>query len=224
MKHHVRIFDPFTQKVKQSNDFKLELDNRKEQIIKAAIKRFSHFGVAKTTMNEIAEDSSISKGNIYYYFTDKNALITEVIQELLNQFENVINTRLAKCSSTLDALKELQAAKKEFFEKYYMLKLFEGIDCLSVNEHAKQIADMTTVFGMKLITKVFKTGIERGELSIANLNETAELYIQANRGIFMVNQTFSTKKITIDHDLMDSIHRKQIELAKIFVKALSVTK
>lgn len=175
-------------------------------------------------MNEIAEDSSISKGNIYYYFTDKNALIAEVIQELLNQFEKVINTRLAKCSSTLDALEEVQHAKKEFFEKYYMLKLFEGIDCMSGNENAKQIADMTTAFGMKLITKIFDKGIQRGELNIPNLNETAELYIQANRGIFMVNQTFSAKRITIDHDLMNSIHHKQIELAKIFIKALSITK
>jgi AcrR family transcriptional regulator len=75
----------------------LETDNRKEQIIKAALKRFSHFGIGKTTMNEIAEDSSISKGNIYYYFADKNTLVTEVVYELLHQFEELVQKRIADC-------------------------------------------------------------------------------------------------------------------------------
>lgn len=199
----------------------MEIDNRKEQIIKAAIKRFSHFGVAKTTMNEIAEDSSISKGNIYYYFADKNALIAEVVKELLNQFNKVLAKRLINTSSTLEALQQVQDSKKEFFEKYYMLNLFEGLDCPVGNESLKQISDMAKEFGHKVISEILVKGVERGELTIPNINETTELYLEAIKGISMVNLNLSTKRITIDRKLMDSIHYKQMELAKIFVKALS---
>lgn len=221
IKFPYRTFDPVTQKVKQSNGFKLEIDNRKEQIIKAAIKRFSHFGVAKTTMNEIAEDSSISKGNIYYYFADKNALIAEVVKELLNQFNKVLSKRLINNPSTLEALQQVQDSKKEFLEKYYMLNLFEGLDCPAGNENLKQISDMAKEFGHKIISEILEKGVERGELTIPNIDETTELYLEAIKGISMVNLNLSTKRITIDHELMDSIHHKQMELAKIFVKALS---
>jgi len=200
---------------------KLELDNRKEQIIKAAIKRFARFGVAKTTMNEIAEDSAISKGNIYYYFTDKNALIAEVINELLNEFDKVLTKRLLKCSSTLESIQNVQNTKTEFFEKYYMLNLFEGIDCSATNESIKNIADIATEYGLKIISGIFEKGVRSGELTIPNVPQTAELYIQTLRGIAMTSQASLTKRIDIDHKLMDSINNKQMELAKIFIKAFS---
>ena len=199
----------------------METDNRKEQIIKAALKRFSHFGIGKTTMNEIAEDSSISKGNIYYYFADKNALITEVVNELLFQFEELVQKRIDKCPSTLEALQRVQDTKKEFFEKYYMLNIFEGFDCFSGNESFKSVTDSVSELAFKLILGIFEKGIERGELTIPDIHQTTELYIQATGGIAMINKATATKRISIDHELMDSIHHKQMELAKIFIKALS---
>lgn len=199
----------------------MEIDNRKEQIIKAALKRFSHFGIGKTTMNEIAEDSSISKGNIYYYFPDKNALIAEVVKELLGQFDKLIKKRLAKTKSTLEALEQVQICKVEFFEKYYMLHVFEGIDCTSGSESLKSVAVMASEFGTKLIEEIFEKGIKDGDLISFDIKEMAALYIESVRGIFMVNKDQSTKKIKIDSQLLDTIHRKQWELAKIFIKALS---
>lgn len=47
-------------------------DKKREQIIEGAIKRFSHFGINKTTMNDIAEDLAVSKPSLYYYFPIKN--------------------------------------------------------------------------------------------------------------------------------------------------------
>jgi TetR/AcrR family transcriptional repressor of mexJK operon len=199
----------------------LEIDNRKEQIIKAALKRFSHFGIGKTTMNEIAEDSSISKGNIYYYFPDKNALITEVIKDLLGQFDILVQERIANCSSTLETLEEIQNAKNDFFEKHYMLHIFEGIDCSSGNENTRHLAELASKYANKLIVEIFEKGIKRKEFKPFNVEEIAELYIQASKGIFLVNKDQSVKKITLDKQLRDSIHHKQMELAKIFIKALS---
>ena len=200
----------------------METDTRKKQIIKAALKRFSHFGVAKTTMNEIADDSSITKGNIYYYFTDKNALIAEVIKELLNQYDKVLKKRLMNSTSTLHSLQLALSSSKEFFEKYYMINLFENIDCSTGNDSLKHVSDMAGDYGHQLIIKIFTTGIERGELQINNVEETAQLYNDASRGIFFVNRTWSTKTITIDYDLMNVIHNKQMELAKIFITALTI--
>jgi TetR/AcrR family transcriptional regulator len=60
-----------------------EQDKKKDQIIEAALNRFMHFGIPKTTMNEIADDLSISKALLYYYFPDKSSLTYEVANHLV---------------------------------------------------------------------------------------------------------------------------------------------
>lgn len=63
-------------------------DQKRESIIKAARKRFIHFGVDKTTMNEIADDLSISKASLYYYFPDKLNLYAAVLQTIIQEAED----------------------------------------------------------------------------------------------------------------------------------------
>ncbi|MBB1643791.1 TetR/AcrR family transcriptional regulator [Sphingobacterium sp. UME9] len=52
------------------------MEDRKDQIIHAAIRRFMHYGFSKTTMNEIAEDIKITKANLYYYYSEKECTYT----------------------------------------------------------------------------------------------------------------------------------------------------
>lgn len=49
-------------------------DSKVVIILEAARKRFAHFGISKTTMNEIAADIGMSKASLYYYFPDKEKL------------------------------------------------------------------------------------------------------------------------------------------------------
>lgn len=60
-----------------------ETDKKRELIIEGAIKRFIHYGINKTTMNEIAEDMSVSKPSLYYYFPDKTSLILGVFYQFV---------------------------------------------------------------------------------------------------------------------------------------------
>ena len=52
---------------------------RKQNILKAAEKRFSRHGLNKTTLNEIARDLRIGKATIYHYFTTKEDLFYKTI-------------------------------------------------------------------------------------------------------------------------------------------------
>ena len=46
-------------------------DSKVSVIKKAARKRFRHYGLTKTTMNDIAADIGMSKASLYYYFLIK---------------------------------------------------------------------------------------------------------------------------------------------------------
>ena len=60
-----------------------ESDRKRGLILDGAIKRFSHFGINKTTMAEIAEDLSVTKPALYYYFPDKQSIIVAVADKII---------------------------------------------------------------------------------------------------------------------------------------------
>lgn len=47
---------------------------KREQIIRAAMKNFSKNGYRKTVMDEIVADAGVSKGLVFHYFESKKAL------------------------------------------------------------------------------------------------------------------------------------------------------
>jgi len=59
---------------------------RKNQIIRAAAKRFARHGLGKTTLNEIARDVRIGKATIYHYFTSKENLFYQTLEWEATQF------------------------------------------------------------------------------------------------------------------------------------------
>jgi len=69
---------------------------RKEEIIRAASKRFSRHGFNKTTLEEIARDVRIGKPTIYHYFSSKDELFyssvifqsTQLIEDIKAIFNN----------------------------------------------------------------------------------------------------------------------------------------
>ncbi len=54
-------------------------NERKNQLIKAASKRFSRLGYHKTTMEEVARDIRIGKATIYHYFQSKDEMYAAVL-------------------------------------------------------------------------------------------------------------------------------------------------
>jgi AcrR family transcriptional regulator len=57
---------------------KIQLENRRETIVNAAIGCFIDKGFHATSMRDIAQAASVSLGNLYNYFPGKESLIAEV--------------------------------------------------------------------------------------------------------------------------------------------------
>ena len=59
-------------------------EDRKEEILNAALELFARQGVSHATMQDIAKKAGISKGLIYNYFTSKEDLLNELITSFIN--------------------------------------------------------------------------------------------------------------------------------------------
>jgi AcrR family transcriptional regulator len=104
----------------------VEIDKKREQIIEGAIKRFIHFGINKTTMNEIADDLSVSKPSLYYYFPDKTSLIIGVLDKIFSDFFEIVDKEYEENAHIEKTLLNLIEVGHRFFQKYYMLHLSGG--------------------------------------------------------------------------------------------------
>ena len=69
--------------------------NRKEAILKAAVKLFSEKGYSATTTSEIAKEAGVAEGTIFRYFKTKKDILTGVVIEVIQVFgEEFITEKL----------------------------------------------------------------------------------------------------------------------------------
>ncbi len=97
-------------------------NERKTQIIKAAVKRFARHGLNKTTLDEIARDLRIGKATIYHYFESKDALFFETVEcdsnMILNDIKTIFNNETLPLK---ERFAEYFIYKENIYEKYKLI-------------------------------------------------------------------------------------------------------
>ena len=60
-------------------------EERKNQILEAAIAVFARLGFQQARMDDIARQAGLSKGALYLYYTSKDAIITALLKYFFTQ-------------------------------------------------------------------------------------------------------------------------------------------
>ena len=194
-------------------------DKKKELIVEGAIKRFSHFGVNKTSMAEIADDLSLSKPALYYYFPDKLSLIIEVADKISSTYLDDVENTFLKTEGLESALMDLIEIRRNFFQKYFMLHMEEDYSDAYLKDPAlvklmQSIKDRE----VKIIAQGFQASISSGELGEIDPIKTTELLLDTLRGLSSCMR--SEKMILPDSATLEQVYRKQKEVAVIFLNGL----
>ncbi|PSL49429.1 TetR family transcriptional regulator [Chitinophaga niastensis] len=74
----------------------------RERILETALKMFRTYGVKGVTMFDIARDCGISKKTVYEHFADKQSLIDEGMQQLLNSHIAYFNECLQTTENAIE--------------------------------------------------------------------------------------------------------------------------
>ena len=75
---------------------KEERNLRKQRIIDGALKVFNDVGIEKTTMDEIAIESGFGKATLYYYFTPKDEVFVEIMEQGWKKLWEGIESRIVE--------------------------------------------------------------------------------------------------------------------------------
>jgi len=194
-------------------------DKKRLLIINAALERFAHYGLAKTTMTEIAKDISFSKALLYYYFPDKLSLYVSVIEYMMHTISRDLLKSLEKTSTATEGVLMILQKRQAFAHKYYNLIEFTQ---MSDHELPEALFDKFTTareFELKIILSLFTKGNENGEFNIEDPKFTSEIFVESISGI-RFNILNRTKNIFPGKDQFKLIFLKEKKFAEIFLAGL----
>ncbi|MCX2481313.1 TetR/AcrR family transcriptional regulator [Pedobacter sp. MC2016-15] len=200
----------------------LETDKKRELIIEGAIKRFIHFGINKTTMNEIAEDLSVSKPSLYYYFPDKTSLILGVMEKIFDDYFNVLYKDQKQGTPLETTLLNIIEIKHKFFLRYYMLHLSYGNPDSSLSSvELKNYLETMMARNLKFHESVFETAVAKNEIAAQeDIPKLAELYLATQSGLTSLCIMHGNKELFPGKKELKLMKEKQVSLSKIFIKGL----
>lgn len=102
----------------------LKEQQRRAQIKEAAINLFSTKGYQQSTMDDLAGEAGVSKSLIYWYWTSKAALLSELIDTCMDQY--------------IDLLTEAVNTDKPFVDKFHQT-LWRYLDISRKNDRLNKL-------------------------------------------------------------------------------------
>ena len=153
------------------------INEAEQRLRQSAIRLFAERGYAATSIREIIEDAGVTRPVLYYYFKNKEALFSDLVER---QFEDVC-----------DALDDIIASEQHCEKR---LKLFARMAFDGTNS-APQMVQMLLHFffsppiaGLTLdkeelgrrrferVMRIMRDGIARGELAYTNPEQLALMF------------------------------------------------
>ena len=196
---------------------KVESHVKQEQIVEAAIRRLSHIGLAKTTLTEIADDLTITKQVLSYYFPDKQRLVEAVSVKLAMDYNRQLKTEMEGAGSVEAALLKLTEVKGIFFEKYFRLltqaKHLEPAKSRDISSWKKSLRNRE----LPLLTSLFEGGVKNGELKPLDAQKTGELLLET---LYAFSRCVKDQGALPDAEAFREVLTKQQEVIRIFYRGL----
>ncbi|MFD2163793.1 TetR/AcrR family transcriptional regulator [Paradesertivirga mongoliensis] len=197
-------------------------DKKRELILEKAVARFAHFGIHKTTMNEIADDLSMSKPSVYYYFPDKISLIVAVIERIFGEYVEKLAVLLDKATGVEEAIFSMLELRREFYQKYFMLHLGDNPhDTPFANADIKESIVNIRASEVLLLQQVLERAIKQEKIKSADAAHTAELFMDTLSGISVCVMAKQARQPMPDQKGFDEVLSKQKEVTHLFLKGLT---
>jgi AcrR family transcriptional regulator len=165
------------------------VEDRREQIINAAIQVFAQKGFSKATNKDIAREAGITPGLIYYYFESKEQLLEAVIES---------RSPLRLVASAPPQL--LMLPPRMFLRSMIrqILGIIEDENFVQVIRvmlpeiiHNPQMTPMVASFLQRMLeflTNYFESQMEAGELRRADASLTAQIFVSSVMGFVLRRQ------------------------------------
>lgn len=152
---------------------------KKRKILEAARARFRYYGIAKTTMQEIAQDAGVAVGTVYLYFANKDELIVAGAEDFVARHRREAEAILAADTPADQKLRD-----------YVVARFRHAAETRTSSRHAAEITravlrvkpDRIQEEGLlmwEIVTRLLALGAVQGILHVAQPEEDAKIFLYA---------------------------------------------
>ena len=158
-------------------------DMKREQIVLQAQKLFARFGLAKTSMDDIAKASAMGKSSLYYYFKSKEDVFEAVIRFEMVQVEEVVVSGVAAAKGAKDQLKAFITLRMNY------LKERAGSYQTLLDEYLHNYAFIQTLrdeyvqWEIATIEQILADGVAEAVFAIDNCRTVATVLFYSLKGL-----------------------------------------
>jgi AcrR family transcriptional regulator len=149
---------------------------RRADILRAAESVFAGQGFHAASVEQIASEADYATGTVYLYFRDKEALYLELFEEKIRELSRLIRERTGGLKDPVEALRQLVAARMEYFERnraFFRIYAREGLNGFEPRQ--ERWAGVRRLYAdyLRRLAELIRDGQRKGVLSPGDPHQLA---------------------------------------------------
>lgn len=134
---------------------------RRNEIADAAVRVFAENGFRKTSVQEIADEADMSKGNLYFYFNSKKEILSRIFARFEEVLHETIGRSLESSDNPVEQLENISIDLFELFEENEpLIKVIFDFWSYSLHTSGQNIIDFDSFYNR--IQEKLDTVLDRG--------------------------------------------------------------
>ncbi len=137
-------------------------ENKRNKIIKAAVKVFAEKGFYNSRVSEIAKEANVADGTIYLYFKNKDDILISLFEEEFGQIVENMRKELEKEKDALQKIRQFAIMHLSIVAKQQKLAEVLGVEVRQSTKFMKEYVNQPFIEYLNLIRSVVIAGQESG--------------------------------------------------------------
>ena len=182
----------------------MEMNEKQQEILKAAAECFARYGYEKTTLDDIGTLVGLNKASLYYYYKNKESIFTEVISAEWVSFFKILTAKIKKTEGYSEKILAYISERFKHLEKTMNL---HQLSFASIKSHSFFKGLKETFFNeeVKIINEILEDCKKHGEIISCDTK-------LVSRSILTVVDAIKTKAIqSSENSLTNKIDYSLIE-------------
>ena len=163
-------------------------EERRNQILEAAASVFSERGIHQARMDDVAVESGVSKGLLYWYFKSKDEIIVAIAERMFSRELEALTLLAAEDGSAvqqMNAFVDLMVYDIERIRPLLPL-LYEFFSMVMRQKVTQKIMKSMIQQLFEDLKKIIQRGIDQGEFRQVDLHETVVGISAVMEGTYLI--------------------------------------
>jgi AcrR family transcriptional regulator len=181
-------------------------EERKTQILNAAEEVFTQKGIDQARMEDIAEETGLSKGTLYLYFKSKEELVIAILDRIfLGAFKQIEARKSTELSATEAIGRFTDEAIRDYKVMLHMMPVaYEFLALAFRNRTVQKALSKYFEHYMEVLVPIIQRGIDSGEFRQADAQEVAIAAASIFEGTVLL-WVYDKRLVDVDHHIRSSM-------------------